>query len=209
MIVLFDLDSTLTTVEWCDRIAQKKGKWAEVAKITEETMDGKRSFDEAFPLKTHLVAPSKTDIKELVGHYLKHLTPQIPDLIKQLTTAGITCWIVTQGYSKAAKAIAKELKMEFAHGVEVVHDAEGKYQGLLPDQPLLSNDGKNKIVEQIKKAYPNEEVIFIGDSVADLKTKEVADRFIGFGVNKVRPVVKENADLFASTVDELKKMILG
>lgn len=208
MIVLFDLDSTLTTVEWCDRIAKQKGKGAEVQKITEETMEGKRSFDEAFPLKTNIVAPSKTDIKDLVKHYLKNITPKLPALIKSLSMAGITCGIVTQGYAKAAKAIAKELKMDFAHGIEVIHDEEGKYKGLLPDQPLLSSDGKKKIVEQIKKAYPGEEVVFIGDGITDLNTKEVADRFIWCGINKVRPAVLEKADTFVSTVGELKKILL-
>jgi HAD superfamily phosphoserine phosphatase-like hydrolase len=209
MIVLFDLDSTLTTVEWSDRIAKQKGKEGEVKKIAQETQEGKRSFDEAFPLKTNLVAPSKSDLKELVKHYLKNITPKLPGLIKSLSMAGITCGIVTQWYAKAAKAIAKELKMDFAHGVEVVHDEEWKYKGLLPDQPLLSSDGKKRIVEQIKKAYPGEEVVFIGDKISDINVKEVADRFIGSGINKADTSVLKQADTFVHTVGELKKMLLG
>lgn len=209
MIVLFDLDSTLTTVEWSDRIAKQKGKEGEVKKITTATTEWKDAFETAFPLKNNIIAPSKTDLKELVKHYLKNITPHIPGLIKNLATAGITCGIVTQGYAKAAKAIAKELKMDFAHGVEVIHDEEGKYKGLLPDQPLLSGDGKKKIIEQIKKAYPGEEVVFIGDKINDINVKEVADRFIGSGINKADTSVIKQADSFVHTVGELKKLLLG
>ena len=209
MIVLFDLDSTLCNLEWCDRLADKKGIGDQVKTITEATMNGEMNFETAFPAKTNMIAPSRDEIISLANEYLHHVTPGINNLIRQLQASEHKVGILTQGYTLAAKIVGQYLNIEadLIAWVDFDFDDEGNYIGIAARQHIAHADGKARLVRAIQANYPHEQIVMIGDSVSDMKTQGIADLFIGFGAHVVRTKVQEQAQVFIYSVDWLRDLL--
>lgn len=208
MIILFDLDSTIAVIEWCDRLAQKKWVGKQVADITKTTMDGEMDFDQAFVGKTNMVAPSILEQQELWWVYNQNLDEWISQLISYLQQKWYSVWILTQWYRIAALSVALNLwiseKMVF--GLEFNYDHYGDYIAF-PDQILKYESGKKNTVLYLKEQFPNEKIVVIGDSVSDLHAGEAADLFIGYGGVVVREKVRVGAKYFVSNALELRNII--
>jgi len=85
MIILFDLDSTLVTIEGFDEIARKKGVYEEVAAATQKTMDGDIPFAEAFANKLQILKPSQKDALWLVDLYKNNLEKNAFETVEKLS----------------------------------------------------------------------------------------------------------------------------
>lgn len=209
MFILFDLDSTLCSIEWCDRLAARQGVGRHVAELTKATMDGTRSFDEVFISKTKLISPSRDDLETLGKEYISTLTPGIADLVKKLQTAGHSVGILSQGYREAACIVAKELGIKECdvHALIFDHDADGNY-AWFPEQALKYENGKTVTIRELKKRFPEETIVFIGDSVGDMIAWDQADMFIGCGIHVLREKAQQWSKYFASTLEELQQFLV-
>jgi len=208
MRIYFDLDSTLSSLEWCDRLASRQGVGNHVAQLTKETMEWIRSFDEVFISKTQLISPSRNDLQELGKQYVETLTPWIPSLIKKLQEAGHTIGIISQGYRDAALIVANHLGINERDVFALVfdHDSDGAYTWF-PEQALKYENGKSVTLRELKKRFPDDKIAFIWDSMGDMIAGQQADYFIWCGINIVRDTVKKEARQFAVTIDQLADML--
>ena len=209
MIILFDLDSTLCSIEGCDIIAERNGVWEKVRYLTQATMDGEMDFASAFPAKTDLVAASKQQIQQLATIYIDHFTNGIVPLIRTLQANKHRVGIITQWYQLAADLIAEHLWLEndLIVGLQLIHTNDGTYQWILPEQDLLFADGKARIIQQIVNTYPQEHIVMIGDSVSDMKTQGIATAFIWCGIHVVRKQVQQEAEIFITDIKELEHQL--
>lgn len=208
MLIFFDIDSTLCAIEWCDRLAARQGVGKHVTELTQATMDGKRSFDEVFISKTQLISPSRDDLHALWQEYLLHISPEMQDLITQLHAAGHTVWLLSQWYRESALIIAKHLDIpeRHVHALVFDHHPDGSY-AWFPEQALKYENGKTVILRELKQRFPDEKIIFIGDSVGDMIAGQQAHLFIWCGIHIIRERVHQEASHFVTDVDQLKEII--
>ncbi len=195
-VVVFDLDSTLVTFEGLDWLAEHKGKGEEVAKLTSLSMEGKIKVSEAFKKKLALIAPSYQDLVKLGRKYCESIVDGAIETIALLHQTGKEVWIVTGNFRPAVKIIATKLNIPDSRVISniVNFDNKGTYKCFDVKNPLSKNGGKAKVVKQY--IPQDKKIVFIGDAVTDLETKEVVDLFIGFGGVVKRELVKKTADVY-------------
>jgi phosphoserine phosphatase len=73
--IIFDCDSTLTTIEGIDWLAKRKGKEAEVQVLTAQAMDGRIEFEQVFAKRLALIRPER---KDLNWFRRRHTAPNCP-----------------------------------------------------------------------------------------------------------------------------------
>ncbi len=206
LIVLFDLDSTLTTAETLDLLAKEKGIESKVKKITTETMEGKKPLAELFANKLKMLSPSKRDRVLIRRIALHNLSSEALDLVRKLSHYDhVRIGILSMHFIETVEDVGAFIGCDPAlcFGLEIQHDDQGNYIGYAPDQLMAHEGGKGLIVTEIKKKNPNSIVVHIGDSVTDLSTQGKADLFIGFGGVAVREKVKKSAKHYAMDFDEV------
>ena len=194
--IIFDLDSTLVTLEGLDFLAHRKGVGPELEKITALAMDGQLPQREAMGQKLAQIRPGFLDLVDLGKEYVRNLVPGARELIAQLQNNGQKVWIVTGNFHPAPDIVARFLGVspDQVLANEATFDPIGNYLGIDLDQPLINNHGKAKVIAE-RKIAP---AVMIGDGVTDLETKPVVDLFIGFGGVVRRPKVEQEAERYYS-----------
>jgi phosphoserine phosphatase len=190
-IVLFDIDSTLVSIEGLDHLAQKKGVGENVVELTKRSMNGEIPVEQAMQEKMKLIAPSEEDMKQLSREYLAHMVADAKEVIHELKQAGIRVGILTGNFYPAVIPIAEHLGIDlqnvFANNIEF--NPDGSYKGYKENNALMHSEGKAKVIENLRRK--NRHITHIGDSKGDLDAG--ADRFIGFGGVVVRDAVLKEA----------------
>lgn len=209
--IVFNCDSTLVTIEGPIEIARRK-KINQIEDLTERAMRGEDSFYEVFRKRFDLYRPNLEDINWLGEEYIKNLTPGGKDLIKKIHSKGAQTYIVSAGYRPAILRLAKHLDIPAHHvcAVDISFDKSGDYEACDLDNILTTDEGTKMVLAEIAKSGPT---VYIGDSVRDMDAKEVIDLFIGFGGVRVRPEVKQKAEVFIDTpnilpvFDQIKRFL--
>ncbi len=210
LIVLFDLDSTLTTAETLDLLAKEKGIESKVKKITTETMEGKKPVAELFSNKLKMLAPSKRDRTLIRRIALHNLSSEALDLVRKLSHyEHVKIGILSMHFRETVEDVGAFIGCDPAlcFGLDIQHDEHGNYTGYASDQLMAQEGGKGLIVLEVKKLNPDAIVVHIGDSVTDLATQGKADLFIGFGGVAVREKVRKAAKHFAMDFDEVANLL--
>lgn len=211
MILLFDLDSTLTDIEGFDEIARQKGIHKPIAEITRRTMDGEIPFTEAFASKLQTLSPTKDEIRWLVELYKDHFVEGAIETINKFSKyPNFKIGILSNNLETAVKPIGRflGLDMELCIGTKSFFDEFDNYLMLDTDDPLTRTGGKGVVIESLKQKN-NDKIIFIGDSVGDMIAGDYTDLFIGYGGVTIRPKVKDHAKYFAKTFSEVENIIIN
>ncbi len=209
MIILFDLDSTLTDIEGFDEIARQKGMYEPIAEITKRTMDGEIPFTEAFATKLKMLAPTMDELEWLVGEYKKHLVSGVKSTLEILSQYPNTrIGLLSNNLEIAVKQFGRYLGLEdeLCIGTKAFFDEFDNYLMLDTEDPLTRTGGKGEIIQSIKQKY-NDKIIFIGDSMADMVAGEKADLFIAYCGVVSRPRVVEESYLIANNMEEVVETI--
>jgi phosphoserine phosphatase len=197
--IIFDLDSTLVTLEGLDFLAHCKGVGPELEKITALAMDGLLPQREAMRRKLGTIRPSIFDLVDLGREYVGNLVPGARELIAQFHREGYQVWIVTGNFHPAADIAAHFLGVPPEHVIanEVTFGPDGDYGSIDLDQPLINNHGKARVIKERGLVR----AVMIGDGATDLETKPVVDLFIGFGGVVKRPKVEQGAQVYFDQPD--------
>jgi len=99
-LIAFDMDSTLVTTECVDEIADVVGKKAEVAAITEATMQGIiTDFKESLRQRVALLKGVTLEQLEQVLNERVQLTPGAETLLQACQQAGLKTILVSGGFT--------------------------------------------------------------------------------------------------------------
>lgn len=190
-LVVLDMDSTLIQNEVIDELARQKGVFNEVAKITEEAMQGKIDFDESLRLRCRMFAGLKASEIEKVFNRLQ-LTSGAQDLILVLKQLGYKIAIISGGFSYVAERFKERLGIDYAY-TNILEEKDGVFTGeVIP--PILNAQRKADLLDLIaqREKISLDQVIAIGDGANDLLMLEKAGLGIAFNA---KPSVRERADM--------------
>ena len=202
----FDVDSTLVTIEGIDVLA---GGDPEIARLTGAAMNGEIPLDQVYATRLERIRPGREQVEQLAATYVCSLVGGAKETIAALQNGGVVVHLVTAGIQQAVLPLADELKIprRNVHAVALTFDAIGGYEDFDRRSFLTRPGGKELVVRDIR-ARSHGKAAFVGDGASDLEARPAVDLFIGFGGVVVRPRVKENADVYITSLPDLLSYLL-
>lgn len=215
-IVIFDCDSTLSTVEGIDELARWVGREAEVAALTNHAMNGDLPLEAVYGRRLELLQPTRDHLRRLGQLYRDTMIPDARAVIATLQALGHRVFIVSGGLAAGVQEFGVWLGVPENHifAVEVEFDqlagrwwepwknphrlnADDRY--LQHDHsPLTVGKGKAEIIQRIRRQHRGRAML-IGDGVSDMEAGAVVDLFVGFGGVVARDKVRAAAPVFLTT----------
>jgi phosphoserine phosphatase len=207
--VCFDVDSTVIAEEGIDTLAEYLGKGDEVAELTKQAMEGNTKFQDALKMRLDLMQPSKSQIETLLTEQPLALTNGVAQLVESLQKKNVDVWLVSGGFRIMIEPVAEKLNIPITNIVanHILFDEKGEYEGFDKEEPTSRDMGKPKALEQIKSTKNYETMVMVGDGATDAQAKPPAKAFIGFGGVVERDAVKEKADWFVYSFDDMTKIV--
>lgn len=203
MNIVFDLDSTLTTIEGIDELGKLKNAGKEIETLTNQAMNGEISLEDVFKRRLQIIQPDTSDLHKIAKMYLENITSGAHDTVAELQKNHFVC-MVTGGYYLCAKEIADALQIKKWYSNRLLFDNSGNYLGIDETIPLWQNHGKAFCVGEIRKLNP-QKTIMVGDGHSDLEAN--ADIFICFSGVMHRETVSKYADFTVNDLTEIPALI--
>jgi len=219
--VCFDVDSTVINEEGIDVLADFLGKGDEVAALTAAAMEGGMKFQDALTKRLDLLQPSKSQILACLEKHPLELTPGVEKLIATLHAKGVNVFLVSGGFRIMIEPVAKMLNINpktniYANTIlfnETGDDEHAKsmcgttYGGFDAKEPTSQDMGKPRAVQLIMDNHFQHRVVMIGDGATDAQAKPPATAFVGFGGVVERDAVKQQADWFVTSFDDVTTIV--
>ncbi len=217
-LIIFDCDSTLSTIEGIDELARWQGRSEQVTELTNRAMNGDVPLEAVYGERLEMLKPTREQLRQLGQLYRRHLLPGADQVIAALQAAGRQVFIVSGGLAEAVKDFGTALNVPADHiyAVGMAYDElSGRWwegwrhpRGRNPDEHYLAHDGgpltvgggKVGIIQAIRAAHRGRAML-IGDGNSDLEASVAADLFVGFGGVVARARVAGAADVFIRAAD--------
>ncbi|MBP6771801.1 MAG: haloacid dehalogenase-like hydrolase [Gemmatimonadaceae bacterium] len=189
--VIFDVDSTLATIEGIDWLAGLRDAAIarECAELTDRAMAGEFPIDAVYVRRLVAIEPTAGELAALGEAYRAAVVPGAAALIAQLHAAGVDVHLLSGGLRVAILPLAAEFGVhaDHVHAVSLSEDAHGRFTALDGDQPLATQPGKALVLEALNPIRPS---VIIGDGSTDAAARRATDHFIAFtGVARRESVV--------------------
>ena len=208
-IIIFDCDSTLSSIEGIDELARVAGEEAtqEIEKMTAQAMEGTISLESIFARRLSIIQPAANSVSQVGKLYIDTVEPSAKQAIATLKSLGWTPIILSGGYRQAIKPLADYLGVEFIEAVDLYFNEDGSYRDFDRNYPSTRSGGKPEVIKSLRNKYSPTKIVAVGDGVSDLESKPVVDMFIGFGRYAVREKVKQEADYFITDLQEIISLV--
>lgn len=193
--IIFDFDSTLTTIEGVDYLAELHGVADQVRKLTRSAMNTHSVTPEMYDDRLQLIRPVQHDIDALVEKYQQSLMPGVKECFAALQSLEKRVYIVSGGLRQALAPVGESLDVlaERIFAVEIYFDENGKYAGFNCNSPLIGVNGKKSVIRKIEPERP---VVFVGDGANDIAARDAVDLFIGYGGAAYRPPIEAQCEIY-------------
>lgn len=193
--VVFDCDSTLSTIEGIEELAVDNR--VEVESLTEAAMRGAVPLEEVYGRRLALIRPSRAEIERLGERYVATAVEDAAEVVSALRAEGITARVISGGLLPAVLRLTRELGIpnELVAAVDICFDNDGRYTGYDRGSPLAYSGGKRKILERWQREGLSRPVMMVGDGMTDLEVKADVDLFAAFAAVVERPAVIAGADV--------------
>ncbi len=221
--VIFDCDSTLSTIEGIDILAESAAKKWRIEVLTNAAMNGDLDLAEVYGKRLRAVRPTRHQVQAIKNSYKRHLVEDAREVIQALQTLGHEVYIVSGGLLEPVMEFGIFLGVPEAHirAVDVQYDAltgewwrqstraEVRYK-TFEEGALTATDGKAEIISDLL-GEQNGRSLLIGDGSSDLLAADRVDLFVGFGGVVTRPRILERAPVFlhSSSLAPLLALALG
>lgn len=209
--VFFDCDSTLTTVEGIDVLADMLGKGWRVSVLTDAAMNGEVDLEEVYSKRLRALQPTRGQIQAIRRVYKQNVVQDGSAVISALKDLGHHVYIISGGLAEPVAEFGMYLGVPREHirAVEIEYDAlAGKWWRQNQNQPnvaerylnhssesLTISTGKARIIQELLGGQTGRSLL-IGDGVSDLLASQAVDLFVGFGGVVSRTRVRREASLF-------------
>ncbi len=195
-LVIFDMDSTLIQCEVIDELAKYAGVGEKVAKITESAMNGDIDFKESFRQRVALLKGINEDVLSEIAEKIE-MTEGTQQVIVTLKQLGYKIGIISGGFDYFGQYLQTKLGLDyvFTNALEL---KDGKVTGEVTGE-IIDGAKKAEILKTIATVenISLQQTIAVGDGSNDLPMLSIAGLGIAF---HAKPIVKENADKFISSV---------
>ena len=194
-LIAFDMDSTLINIECIDEVADATGLKAQVAAITEATMQGEiTDFKESLRRRVALLKGVLATHLESVYAERLQLNPGAQNLVAACKKSGMKVLLVSGGFTFFADRVAARLGIDYAKSnqLEVV---DGALTGRLVDQSwgdICDGEEKRKTLLEtcaLLGIAPSQ-AIAMGDGANDLPMMGAAGLSVAY---HAKPKVREQA----------------
>jgi len=203
--VFFDCDSTLTTVEGIDILADSAGKRWRVEVLTQAAMDGDRDLEDIYDKRLRALKPTHQQIRDIRRAYKQHIVEDAKESIDVLQELGHQVYIISGGLLEPVREFGIYLGVPAGNiravGVEY-NELSGEWWGggdeqylTFDDGALTISDGKAVIVKELM-AEKHGRSLLVGDGYSDLLAGRAVNLFVGFGGVVQRSRVSQEAPIF-------------
>ncbi len=216
-IVIFDCDSTLSTIEGIDELARMTGHEHAVAVLTKQAMEGDIPLESVYGHRLVTVNPTQAQVQLIAKHYRETVIPDAMETIAALQAAGVKVFIVSGGLIEPVRDFGVWLGVPFEHifAVNMEYDQlagqwwryweqpggwnpRAQYMAV-ETNPLTSTGGKNRIVAQIREEHRGR-ALLIGDGLSDMEVVHDVDLFVGFGGAVFRQRIADQSPVYIRTL---------
>lgn len=212
-VVIFDCDSTLSTVEGIDELARMGGHEHDVAVLTKRAMEGDIPLEAVYGHRLGTANPTQEEVRAIARIYRETVVTGAREVIEALQTLGAAVFIVSGGLFEPVRDFGVWLGVPreqiFAVGMEYDQlagqwwrywdqpDGQNLRANYLAHEPnpLSGTSGKNKVIREIRRQFPGRAML-VGDGGSDLEAADEVDLFVGFGGVAYRDRVAENAQVY-------------
>ncbi len=208
---IFDFDSTLTSVEALDVLAEitleahsdRDRIIEEIKEITDLGIDGDISFTESLERRISLIQPSRADIDTLVDRLGDKVSKSIEQNKAFFSDFSDDIYVISCGFKEFIDDIVAvyNIPSERVFANTFVFDNTGKVIGFDDTNVLAQHNGK---IDCLKQLNLDGEVHVIGDGYSDyvMRGAGVADKFFAYTENVSRKKAVAKADHVIQTFDE-------
>ncbi|WP_313621772.1 phosphoserine phosphatase SerB [Achromobacter sp.] len=194
-VIGFDMDSTLISIETLDEMADLMGKKAEVAALTEAAMRGEiTDYKKSLRDRVALLAGMPEAALDEVYEQRLRITPGAQTLIAACKAAGLTCVLVTGGFTHFTDRLRVRLGLDDVRA-NVLEVRDGKLTGRLLPQAwgdICDGDAKRGKLAEVcaRLGVGLDRAIAVGDGANDLPMMRAAGLSVGY---RAKPAVREVA----------------
>ncbi len=208
---IFDFDSTLTSVEALDVLAEitleshsdRERIIEEIKEITDLGIDGDISFTESLERRISLIQPSREDIDILIERLGDKVSKSIEQNKEFFSNFSEDIYVISCGFKEFIDDIVAvyNIPSERVFANTFVFDSTGKVIGFDDTNVLAQHNGK---IDCLKQLNLEGEVHVIGDGYSDyvMRGAGVADKFFAYTENVSRKKAVAKADHVINTFDE-------
>ncbi|WP_396214734.1 HAD-IB family phosphatase [Gemmatimonas sp.] len=206
--VIFDVDSTLADIEGIDWLAALRGPEiaAESEALTARAMAGEMPIEAVYTRRLSRIRPTAGELMMLAGAYQQAMQTGAKSLVGALHGAGVQVHLLSGGLRSSIIPFALQLgvRADRVHAVSVTQDTDGTYCLLDGDQPLATQQGKPRVVQQLQLRTP---IAMVGDGSTDAAVRGVVDNFYAYTGVARRENVVAVADAEADSFDALYDLL--
>ena len=209
--IFFDCDSTLTTVEGIDILAEMADKKWRVETLTNAAMNGELDLGDVYGKRLKAIKPTRKQVHAIKQVYKRHLVEDAAEVINILHDLGHKVYIISGGLAQPVEefGIWLGVSRERIRAVGLNYDAlSGQWWQSKPNDEeryldfeegsLTVSDGKAEIVEELLGGQ-NGRSLLIGDGSSDLLACRAVDLFVGYGGVIRRENVFESAPIYLNS----------
>jgi len=207
--VVFDCDSTLSSVEGIDVLAEGLGLEEEIAALTDAAMAGEIDLSDIYGARLEMLQPTERAVAGLRSAYKTHVVPDAREVIAALREIDIDVYVVSGGLVEPVVEFAVHLGIDAnnVRGVQTHYDElsgdwwradsdEKSFAGF-EQGALTRTDGKPEVIRDLL-AGTSGLTMLVGDGASDAQAAGAVDMFVGFGGVTCRQRVAERALVYIS-----------
>jgi len=197
-VTLFDCDSTLSTVEGIDELADN-GQESDIAALTDAAMDGTRPLEDVYGERLAALQPTRTQMRAIRDRYKSTVVPDARNVIAALDDQGNENWVISGGLLEPVAEFATWLGVAPERGRAVdtefdplngdwwtPHSSVEQYADYARSG-LTTSTGKADVIQD--HVHHRGRKLFVGDGMSDLATAGSVDLFVAYAGVVSRPAV--------------------
>ena len=208
--VVFDFDSTLSSLEGVEWIAARVGPEVAAAIAEEVTaaMSGRIALEEVYAGRLARLHPTAADLAALGAAYADRVAPDAAPVLARLRDAGVQLRVVSGGFREAILPAARVLGFadDEVAAVSIFTAPDGSYVGYDAASPLITQLGKGAVIEQFRLPRPS---LMVGDGATDAAARSSVDAFAAFVGFARRESVVAVADHVVGDYAAVEALVLG